>query len=210
LVTFIAVKEQFLFIFLDFYNKLDWINNILYLLTVFVYNELYKYFRLGGVILDTLDKEIVDDKLTQADLIKLMLHNAQHMATREEVKDDIYKLDQKIDKVEVSLKEDISKLDQKIDKVEASLKEDISKLDQKIDRVELSLKEDISKLDQKIDRVELSLKEEIKEFKAEVREDISRLDNKISKVDAKFDKIQWLIIATLFTVLFKDYILSII
>ena len=34
------------------------------------------------------DKEIVDDKLTQADLIKLMLHNAQHMATREEVKSD--------------------------------------------------------------------------------------------------------------------------
>jgi hypothetical protein len=50
------------------------------------------------------DKEIVDDKLTQADLIKLMLHNAQHMATREEVKEDITK-------VETSLKEDIAKVE---------------------------------------------------------------------------------------------------
>ena len=38
------------------------------------------------------EKEIVDDKLTQSDLIKLMLHNAQHMATREEVKADIKEL----------------------------------------------------------------------------------------------------------------------
>ncbi|MDQ7059616.1 MAG: hypothetical protein Q9M43_00175 [Sulfurimonas sp.] len=43
-----------------------------------------------------LKTELLDDKLTQADLIKLMLHNAQHMATREEVKADIDKLDKKI------------------------------------------------------------------------------------------------------------------
>lgn len=82
------------------------------------------------------DKVIVDDKLTQADLIKLMLHNAQHMATREEVKADI-------------------------NKIETSLKADISKL-----------------------------------------------DDKISKVDGKFDKIQWLIVATTLIVLLKDYIFS--
>lgn len=68
------------------------------------------------------DKEIVDDKLTQADLIKLMLHNAQHMATREEVKADNQSL-------KTDLKEDINKL-------EISLKEDINKLDNKIDRVD--------------------------------------------------------------------------
>jgi len=80
------------------------------------------------------DKEISDDKLTQADLIKLMLHNAQHMATREEVKADI-------------------------DRVEASLGKRIDKL-----------------------------------------------DNKIDKVDAKLDRFQWLIVATILTVLLKDYI----
>ena len=97
--------------------------------------------------MDTLDKEIVDDKLTQADLIKLMLHNAQHMATREEVKSDI-------SKVETSLREEISKL-------ETSLKQEISKL-----------------------------------------------ENQISKVDAKLDRVQWLIVATLVTIVFKEYILS--
>ena len=106
------------------------------------------------------DKVIVDDRLTQADLIKLMLHNAQHMATREEVKADI-------------------------NKIEASLKADINK-------IETSLKADISK-------IETSLKA-----------DISKLDGKISKVDGKFDKIQWLIVATILTVLLKDYIFSLL
>ena len=108
--------------------------------------------------MENYDKEIVDDKLTQADLIKLMLHNAQHMATREEVKADI-------NKIETSLKADINK-------IETSLKADINK-------VEISLKADISKL-----------------------------DDKISKVDGKFDKIQWLIVATILTILLKDYIFS--
>ena len=97
--------------------------------------------------MDTLDKEIVDDKLTQADLIKLMLHNAQHMATREEVKSDI-------SKVETNLREEISK-------VETNLKQEISKV-----------------------------------------------ENQISKVDAKFDRVQWLIVATIVTIVFKEYILS--
>ena len=88
--------------------------------------------------MDPIDKEIVDDKLTQADLIRLMLHNAQHMATREEVKADILKL----------------------------------------------------------------------ETNTNIRFD--KVEEKIVKVDAKFDKIQWLILVTLFTVVFKDYIISLI
>jgi hypothetical protein len=95
------------------------------------------------------DKEIVDDKLTQADLIKLMLHNAQHMATREEVKEDITK-------------------------VETSLKEDIAKVE--------------TSLTNKIDKVE------------------ARMD----KLDNKFDRVQWLIVATILTVLSKDYILGLL
>ena len=91
------------------------------------------------------DKVIVDDKLTQADLIKLMLHNAQHMATREEVKADINKIEDKISKVETSLKADMNKL-----------------------------------------------------------------DDKISKISGKFDKVQWLIVATILTVLLKDYMFSLL
>lgn len=139
--------------------------------------------------MDPLDKEIVDDKLTQADLIKLMLHNAQHMATREEVKSDITK-------VEISLKEDISKLDNKISKVETSLRDDMSKM-------ETSLRDDMSKLDDKISKVETSLKNDMSKMETSLKKDIS-------KIDAKFDKIQWLIIATMFTVVVKDYIFSIL
>jgi len=94
------------------------------------------------------EKEIVNDKLTQADLIKLMLHNAQHMATRDEVKADINNLDStlnaKIDKVEASLTAKIDKveasLNTKIDKVEASLTA-------KIDNVETSLTAKIDKIE---------------------------------------------------------------
>jgi predicted nucleic acid-binding Zn-ribbon protein len=167
--------------------------------------------------MDTIDKEIVDDRLTQADLIRLMLHNAQHMATREEVKADIKdlgsslnlridKLDTKIDKVEATLKQDISNLDTKIDKVEATLKQDISNLDTKIDKVEATLKQDIlnleantnsrfDKIDEKFDKIDAKF---------------DKMEEKITKVDTKFDKIQWLILATLFTVVFKDYIVSLI
>ena len=63
--------------------------------------------------------------------------------------------------------------------------------------VKRELKEDINKLDNKIDKVGTNLKE-----------DISKVEDKISKVEAKFDRIQWLIIATMFTVLFKDYLIS--
>ena len=63
--------------------------------------------------------------------------------------------------------------------------------------VKRELKEDINNLDKKIDKVEISLKQ-----------DISKIEDKISRVEAKFDKIQWLIIATMFTVLFKDYLIS--
>ena len=121
---------------------------------------------------------------TQKDLMLHLLQVSQHTVTREEVKEDISQIDKKLDK-----------LDDKISKVEMNLKQDISKLDDKVSKVEMNLKQDISKLDDKISKVEMNLKQ-----------DISKLDDKISKVDAKFDKIQWLIIATMVTVLSKDYI----
>ena len=103
---------------------------------------------------------------TQKDLMLHLLQASQHTVTREELKEDISRLDTKFDKVESSLKEEISKVDEKISKVESSLKEDISKVDEKISKVESSLKEDISK-------VESSL-----------REDILKVDEKISKVES--------------------------
>ena len=106
-----------------------------------------------------------NEHLTQKDIVQLLLHNAQHMVTREELRQDISKVEERISKVETSLKQDISK-------VETSLRQDISKVEERISKVETSLKQDIS------------------------------------KVGAKFDKIQWLIIATIISVFLKDYIIE--
>jgi molecular chaperone DnaK (HSP70) len=85
-----------------------------------------------------------------------------------------------------------NELKTEISKVETTLKQDILK-------VETTLKQDISKVEEKISKAETILKY-----------DISKIEEKISKVDSKFDKIQWLIIATLLTVLLKDYVLSLL
>ena len=66
------------------------------------------------------EKNITDGNLTQKEIIQLLLHNAQHMATREEVKSDIKEL-------KAELKEDISR-------VETTLKEDNKNLTNRMDR----------------------------------------------------------------------------
>ncbi len=65
-------------------------------------------------------ENLADGNLTQKEIIQLLLHNAQHMATREEVKADIKDL-------KAELKEDISR-------VETTLKEDNKELSKRIDR----------------------------------------------------------------------------
>ena len=77
------------------------------------------------------EKNITDGNLTQKEIIQLLLHNAQHMATREEVKSDIKELrvdlKQDIAKVETTLKQDIAK-------VETTLKQDNKNLTNRMDR----------------------------------------------------------------------------
>ena len=74
--------------------------------------------------------------------------------------------------------------------------------------VKKELKEDINKLDEKVDKVEANLNTKIDKVEANLKQDINKLDEKIDKVNFKFDKLQWLIIATMMTVLFKDYTLT--
>ena len=107
---------------------------------------------------------------TQKDLMLHLLQVTQHTVTREELKEDISKVELQV-----------QKLDTKIDKVEENL-------NNKIDKVEENLNIKIDKLEEN-----LNIK-------------MDKLDSKISKIDAKFDKVQWLIIATILTVLLKDKI----
>ena len=92
------------------------------------------------------EKNWADGNLTQKEIIQLLLHNAQHMATREEVKADIK---DDISRVEIILKKDILR-------VEITLKEDISKIEttlkEDISRVEITLKEDNKNLSKRMDR----------------------------------------------------------
>jgi chaperonin cofactor prefoldin len=111
--------------------------------------------------------EVNPNDFTQKDLMLHLLQVAQHSATREDVKEDIGKLDIKFDKLE-------SKLDIKFDKLE-------SKLDIKFDKLE-------SKLDIKFDK----------------------LESKIDRVDNKFNRLQWLIVATIISVFLKDSLFSLL
>ncbi len=56
------------------------------------------------------------------------------------------------------------------------------------------------------------LKQDISGLRTELRNDMTSLKTElkkdIAKIDAKFDRIQWLIIATIASVLLKDYILD--
>ena len=114
------------------------------------------------------------DNLTQKDIIQLLLHNAQHMVTRDELKEDNREL-------------------------KNELKEDIHKLDLKIEGVRNELKEDINKLDLKIDGV-----------RSELKGDIKNLDNKKDKVNAKFDRLQWFLVASVLAILFKEKLIYLI
>ena len=90
------------------------------------------------IILIDLDKELEPENLTQKDIMTYLLHSTQHTATREEVQDvknelkfEIQKVEQRIDKVEISLKKEIQKVDQRIDKIDAK----IDKVDAKFDKI---------------------------------------------------------------------------
>ncbi|MBT3348460.1 MAG: hypothetical protein HN398_08505 [Thiotrichales bacterium] len=58
----------------------------------------------------------------------------------------------------------------------------------------------------------VATREELEGVKKDLRADILKVETNlkadISKVDAKFDKLQWLIIATMVSVFLKDYILA--
>jgi len=129
---------------------------------------------------------------TQKDLMLHLLQVTQHTVTREELKEDISKVELQV-----------QKLDTKIDKVEENLNNKIDKVEEnlnnKIDKVE-------ENLNNKIDKVEENLNIKIDKLEENLNIKMDKLDSKISKIDAKFDKVQWLIIATILTVLLKDKI----
>ncbi|MDC9727894.1 MAG: hypothetical protein PSN04_01010 [Methyloprofundus sp.] len=123
---------------------------------------------------------------TQKDLMLHLLQVAQHSATREDVKDDIGKLDRKFDELYTKVDKVESKLDAKIDQLE-------SKLDAKFDQLESRLNAKFDKVDGRIDKIDGR---------------IDKIDGRIDKIDAKFDRLQWLIIAAIILSFLKENILA--
>ena len=121
--------------------------------------------------MNEVEKNLSDGHLTQKEIIQLLLHNAQHMATREEVKADIKELKSELREDNKELKEDLLRIEtslqkgtfkvevsltDKIEKVEASLTDEIARVEtsltDKIGKVETSLKEDTKNLSKRLDR----------------------------------------------------------
>lgn len=96
--------------------------------------------------------EVNPNDFTQKDLMLHLLQVTQHSATREDVKEDIGKLDIKFDKIDIKFNKLESKLDIKFDK----------------------------------------------------------LESKIDRVDNKFNRLQWLIVATIISVFLKDSLFSLL
>ena len=74
--------------------------------------------------------------------------------------------------------------------------------------VRVELKSDIANVKSELKSDIANVKSELKSDIAELKSDINKLDIKIDKVDSKFDRMQWLIISTILTVLLKDYIIA--
>ena len=98
-------------------------------------------------------KHIADGNLTQKEIIQLLLHNAQHMATRDEVKSDIKELR---DEVKSDIKELRDEVKSDIKELRDEVKADITELrdEVKSDIKELrdELKADNKNLNSRIDR----------------------------------------------------------
>jgi len=149
-----------------------------------------------------LDKELEADNLTQKDIMKFLLHSTQHAATREELQE--VKKELKIEMLDMKneLKQDISGL-------RSELKNDMTSLKTELKKDILGLR---SELKNDMTSLKTELKKDISNLRSELKNDMTSLKTElkkdIAKIDAKFDRIQWLIIATIASVLLKDYILD--
>jgi septal ring factor EnvC (AmiA/AmiB activator) len=75
--------------------------------------------------------------------------------------------------------------------------------------VKADIQELSSQIDKRFEQVDKRLEQVEKRFD-ELKDDNKALSNKIDKVDSKFDRLQWLIVATIIVIFAKDYLLKLI
>jgi chromosome segregation ATPase len=132
------------------------------------------------------------NNFTQKDLMLHLLQVSQHTVTREELKEDISKLEGKIEKLDGK----IERLDDKIGRVEAGLKEELSKLK--------------TGLQQEILAQKLSVTQDMTKLESNLKEGMSRQDTRLLRLENKFDRLQWFLLAGVLGILLKDYIIGLL
>ncbi|CDN40663.1 hypothetical protein [Mycoplasma amphoriforme] len=83
---------------------------------------------------------------------------------------------QSVQSIKTELKKEIDKTNQKVDK-----------LDKKIDNTKIELKKEIEKTNQKIDNTKIELKKEIDDNKIELKKEIDKTNQMVDKLDQKVD-----------------------
>ncbi|NOQ29792.1 MAG: hypothetical protein GQ570_01585 [Helicobacteraceae bacterium] len=81
---------------------------------------------------------------------------------------------------------------------------------EELQAVKVELKQEISDVRKEISDVKTELKQEISDVRKEISAVKTELKQDILKLSNKFDKVQWLIMAVLITVVLKDYVLSLL
>ena len=114
-----------------------------------------------------LGQEIPNENFTQKDLMLHLLQVSQHTVTREDIKEDIAKVEVRFDKVDKKIENLATK--EELTKVETSLTDKFDKMDLRFD-----------KMDKKIEN--LATKEELTKVESSLKADISKVETSL-KVD---------------------------
>ncbi|MBL0707440.1 MAG: hypothetical protein JJW00_00105 [Sulfurimonas sp.] len=89
------------------------------------------------------------------------------------------------------------------------VKSDIHELSTQIDKRFEQVDKRFEQVEKRFEQVEKRFEQVDKRFE-QVDKSLETLNLKIDRVDSKFDRLQWLIVATIVTVLSKDYLLELI
>ncbi|MDF1874170.1 hypothetical protein JHD48_00320 [Sulfurimonas sp. SAG-AH-194-I05] len=84
-----------------------------------------------------------------------------------------------------------------------------TELKNEIQEVRTELKKEIQEVRTDMQVLKTELKTEIQEVRTDMQVLKTELKTEISKIDAKFDRMQWLIISTIVVVLLKEQIISV-
>ncbi|CDN40655.1 hypothetical protein [Mycoplasma amphoriforme] len=94
---------------------------------------------------------------------------------------------QSVQSIKTELKKEIDKTNQKVDKLDKKIDNTKIELKKEIDNNKVELKKEIEKTNQKIDNTKIELKKEIDDNKIELKKEIDKTNQMVDKLDQKVD-----------------------